>query len=290
MKIARVRIRDTGVESYAVIRDGQASTMTEIRAETGLPVPHDILEFLFGGWIGEVHAHAADLRYDVCLDSCDLLPPIPRPRKILCAAFNYQGHAAKHSTDDARESPVIVIKPPTALCGASAHIVCPSFVRCLDYETELAVIIGRQTKHANIDEAARSVFGYMVLNDVSARDIQFRDGQFTRAKGFDTFAPCGPWITTRDEVANAASLRITTRVNGKMRQDALAGEMMMSPERMISELSRSMTLECGDIIATGTPGGTVLDIEDCEYLSNGDVVESEISGLGTLTNTVMFVG
>lgn len=289
MKIARLRILETGVKTYGIVKNDRISTMEEIRSRAGIPIPPDVLDFMFRGWVDEVESHESELEYGLSMAECELLPPISKPPKILCAAFNYTSHAAKHNTATTREGPVVVMKPSTTLSGANADIVCPSFVRKLDYETELAIIIGKKIKCVDESEAADSIFGYMILNDVSARDIQFSDGQFTRAKGFDTFAPCGPWITTHNKTDSWKSRRIKTKVNGELRQDALASTMTTSPEKMISELSRSMTLECGDILSTGTPGGTILDCENCEYLGTGDVVSSEISGLGSLTNRVVFV-
>ena len=288
MKIARVRMIDKS-ETYGIVNDGRISTMEEIRKNAGIPVPPDISDFLFRGWIKEVSKNLSKLQYATSLEECKLLPPIPDPPKILCAAFNYASHAAKHNTATIRDAPVVIMKPTTTLNGANSDIICPSFVKRLDYETELAIVIGKQTKCVDLKNAADSIFGYMILNDISARDIQFEDGQFTRAKGFDTFAPCGPWITTQDELCSLDSFRIKTSVNGEPRQDALASEMITSPTKMVSELSRSMTLECGDIISTGTPGGTVLDYDDCEYLGHGDLIVSEIFGLGKLTNRVVFV-
>jgi len=282
------RIRAGGEEAYGIVSRGRVFTMGEIRSATGIPVPPSVTEFLFGGWAAEVSRHAGELGGGLALAECELLPPIPSPPKILCAAFNYGSHARGRDTASSPARPVVVMKPATALAGAGSDIVCPSFVRELDYETELAVVIGRRTRRASRAEAASSIFGYMVMNDVSARDVQFGDGQFTRAKGFDTFAPCGPWITTREEAGAAGAMRITTRVNGEARQDALAGEMTLPPEALVSELSRSMTLEPGDVISTGTPGGTALDLEGRPYLRDGDVVESSVSGLGTLRNRVRF--
>ncbi|MCY4252355.1 MAG: fumarylacetoacetate hydrolase family protein [Thaumarchaeota archaeon] len=287
MRVARIRAG--GSESYGIVSGEGIATMGEIRSRTGIPVPPSVTEFLFGGWAEEVAAHAGELEHALGLSECEPLPPIPSPPKIICAAFNYGSHARGRDTASSPARPVIVMKPATALAGARSEIACPSFVRELDYETELAVVIGRRTRSVSREGAASSIFGYMVMNDVSARDIQFGDGQFTRAKGFDTFAPCGPWITTREEAGEPARMRITTRVNGEARQDALAGEMTLSPEALVSELSRSMTLEAGDIISTGTPGGTVLDIGGA-YLRDGDVIESSVSGLGTLRNRVRFTG
>ena len=288
MKVARIRVRDTGAETYGLVRGDRIAAIGEIRTRLGVPVPPRVADFVSGGWAGEVGARASELEYGLGLDECDLLAPVPDPGKILCVAFNYEGHAAGHG-GGGREAPVVVMKPATALCGAGGRIVCPSFVQRLDYETELALVIGRRTKCADTAEAAGSIFGYTILNDISAREIQFGDGQFTRAKGFDTFAPCGPWITTADEAGDPASMRIRTSVNGELRQDALAGSMRKGPETIVSELSRSMTLEPGDIISTGTPGGTALDRDGDGYLADGDLLRSEISGLGALENRVEVV-
>ena len=151
------------------------------------------------------------------------------------------------------------------------------------------MVVGRDCKDVSPAEARAAVFGYMILNDVSARDIQAADGQFTRAKGFDTFAPCGPWVTTADEAGAPERLRLTTRVNGEVRQDALAGGMHIKPFDIVSRLSRTMTLEKGDIISTGTPSGVAMNNPGLEYLKDGDVVEMSISGLGAISNTVRFV-
>jgi 2-keto-4-pentenoate hydratase/2-oxohepta-3-ene-1,7-dioic acid hydratase in catechol pathway len=158
----------------------------------------------------------------------------------------------------------------------------------LDYEAELAVVIGKSTKKVTEEKALESVFGYMVFHDVSARDIQFKDKQFTRGKGIDTFAPCGPWITTRDEVSDPQQLRITTKVNGEVRQDSSSSNMVIPIRKIISALSVTMTLEPGDIISTGTPAGVAMSMKEPRYLKDGDVVEITIERLGTIKNRIVF--
>jgi 2-keto-4-pentenoate hydratase/2-oxohepta-3-ene-1,7-dioic acid hydratase in catechol pathway len=158
----------------------------------------------------------------------------------------------------------------------------------LDYEAELAVVIGKVTKNISEDKAMDSVFGYMVFHDVSARDIQFKDKQFTRGKGIDTFAPCGPWITTKDEVPNPQKLRIITKVNGEVRQNSSSSNMVLSISKIISALSVTMTLEPGDIISTGTPAGVAMSMKDPKYLKDGDIVEITIENLGSIRNRVVF--
>jgi 2-keto-4-pentenoate hydratase/2-oxohepta-3-ene-1,7-dioic acid hydratase in catechol pathway len=158
----------------------------------------------------------------------------------------------------------------------------------LDYEAELAVVIGKQTKKVSEENALDSVFGYMIFHDVSARDVQFKDKQFTRGKGMDTFAPCGPWITTKDEVADPQNLMITTKINNEVRQNSSSSNMVLSIKRIIAGLSRTMTLEAGDIISTGTPAGVAMSMKEPRYLKNGDVVEISIERLGTIRHKIVF--
>jgi len=139
------------------------------------------------------------------------------------------------------------------------------------------------------DDAYDAVFGYMILNDISARDIQFKDKQFTRAKSFDTFAPCGPWITTKDEIDDPHNLRLLTKINGESRQNSSTRNMYLKIPQIISKLSRVMTLESGDIISTGTPEGVALKNPDFPFLKDGDVIEMEVESLGTIKNIVKFI-
>lgn len=288
MKIAR--IRDSKVkETYGIIsKDGKSLvTKAEIQQQTGIPVPPSIKDFMFGGWLDEVKHQEGRLKYDHKVSSIELLVPIPNPPKIICLAFNYYDHARDAGLTPSDE-PVIFMKPRTALNEPFKDVLCPSFVSRLDYEAELAVVIGKRTKNVPEDRAMESVFGYMVLHDVSARDIQFKDKQFTRGKGIDTFAPCGPWITTRDEVEDPQNLKITTKVNGELRQDSSSSNMVIPIRRIISSLSVTMTLEPGDIISTGTPAGVAMSMKEPRYLKNGDVVEISIEKLGTIKNRIVF--
>ena len=216
------------------------------------------------------------------------MAPLPNPQKIVCLAFNYIDHAKEQELTPPSE-PAIFIKPRTTLCGTNSDIVCPRFVKELDYEVELAVIIGKKCKNVSEEEAMNQIFGYMVLNDVSARDIQFQDKQFTRGKSFDTFAPCGPWITTRDEIDEPQNLRLLTNINGEQRQNSNTKNMHLKIPQIISKLSKVMTLESGDIISTGTPEGVALKNPDTPFLKDGDKIHMEIEKLGTIQNTVKFV-
>jgi 2-keto-4-pentenoate hydratase/2-oxohepta-3-ene-1,7-dioic acid hydratase in catechol pathway len=288
MKVAR--IRDSKVkETYGIISDDGKSIVTkaEIQQQTGIPVPPNIKDFMFRGWLDEVRQHKNKLKYSHRVADVEILVPIPNPPKIICLAFNYYDHARDAGLTPSDE-PVIFMKPRTALNEPFRDVICPSFVTRLDYEAELAVVIGKETKKVSEDDALDSVFGYMILHDVSARDIQFKDKQFTRGKGIDTFAPCGPWITTKDEVANPQNLQIVTKVNGEVRQNSSSSNMVIPVRRIISVLSRTMTLEPGDIISTGTPAGVAMSMKEPRYLKDGDVVEITIEKLGTIRNRIVF--
>ncbi len=288
MKIAR--IRDSKVqETYGIIsEDGkQIVTRSEIQQQTGIPVPPNIKDFMFRGWLEEVREHKSKLKYGHKVSDLELLAPIPNPPKIICLAFNYFDHARDAGLTPSDE-PVIFLKPRTALNNPFKDVICPSFVTRLDYEAELAVIIGRETKKVPEDKALDSVFGYMIFHDVSARDIQFKDKQFTRGKGIDTFAPCGPWITTKDEIPDPQKLNIVTKVNGEVRQNSSSSNMVLPIKRIISALSVTMTLEPGDIISTGTPAGVAMSMKEPKYLKDGDTVEITIENLGTIRNRIVF--
>jgi len=151
------------------------------------------------------------------------------------------------------------------------------------------VIIGKNCKNITVEDTSSAIFGYMVFNDVSARDIQFKDKQFTRGKSFDSFAPCGPWITTADEIHDVQNLKLTTKINGELRQNSSTNKMFIKIPEIISKISKVMTLEKGDIIATGTPAGVMLNNPNAVFLKDGDKVEMEIEGLGILKNTIKFV-
>jgi 2-keto-4-pentenoate hydratase/2-oxohepta-3-ene-1,7-dioic acid hydratase in catechol pathway len=285
MKIARLLAHD--METYGFVNGDYVTTKEEITFQTGIPIPQQIKDFLFDGWYDEIKPRVSNLKYTKKISEFKTLAPIPNPSKIICLAFNYKDHAKEQNLIPPDE-PAIIIKPKTTLNGATADIICPSFVSKLDYEIELAVIIGKDCKNITEQAAKDAVFGYMILNDASARDVQAKDKQFTRAKGFDTFAPCGPWITTADEIPDPQNLKMTTKVNGTVRQDSSTSNMFLKIPTIVSMLSKVMTLEKGDIISTGTPAGVMLNKPDAVYLKNGDKIEMEIEGLGKLENTIKF--
>lgn len=288
MKIGSIRIKGLG-ETYGIISSDGKNIITKLdfQEQTGVPIPQTIKEFILRGWINEVKKYINDITFSNKLNDTDLLAPIPDPSKIICLAFNYYDHARDAGLTPSDE-PVIFIKPRTALNNPFNDVVCPSFVERLDYEAELAVIIGKNTKNIESGNAADYIFGYTILHDVSARDIQFKDKQFTRGKSIDTFAPCGPWITTKDEINDPQNLQIVTKVNGEIRQNSSSSKMVISIERIISSLSKVMTLEAGDIISTGTPAGVAMSMKEPKYLKNGDIVEITIENLGTIRNRITF--
>jgi len=286
MRIARL-LHDNN-ETYGFVKGDKVSTKDEITYLTGVPIPQNVKDFLFDGWYDEIENKIKDLPYEENISKYKLLSPIPNPNKIICLAFNYVDHAKEQGLQ-APEDPSIVIKPRTALNSTESDIICPDFVTQLDYEIELALIIGKNCKNISIEDASSAIFGYMVFNDVSARDIQFKDKQFTRGKSFDSFAPCGPWITTADEIQDVQNLKMTTKINGEIRQNSSTNNMFIKIPEIISKISKVMTLEKGDIISTGTPAGVMLNKPNAVFLKDGDKVEMEIEDLGILNNTVKIV-
>ena len=219
------------------------------------------------------------------LNEARLMAPIASPPKILCLGLNFATHVTETKEKQPQE-PVIFMKPHTAVVGPDDKIVKRPFVKELDYEGELAIVIGKKGKDVSIAEAPDYVFGYTILNDVSARDFQFRGSQWTPGKSFDTFAPTGPCITMSNQLPNPNNLRIKTWVNDELRQNGNTCDMIFSVAQIIYHLSRVMTLEPCDIIATGTPSGVAMAMKPPKWLNSGDVVRIEIEGIGTLENTV----
>ena len=214
-----------------------------------------------------------------------VLPPVVRPGKIIAVGRNYREHAAEEAVG-VPEAPLLFAKLPSALVGDGATVTwSASLTAQVDYEAELAVVIGRQARNVPVESALEYVLGYSCLNDISARDLQVLDGQWTRAKGLDGFCPMGPWIVTSDEIPEPGALRIQCRVNGEVRQDASTAALVHGVAELIAYCSRSFTLEPGDIIATGTPGGVGAFRDPPVFLADGDVLEVTIEGIGSLRNT-----
>ena len=227
------------------------------------------------------------------LSAVTLLAPIPRPRQdIICLGMNYRDHlteAANYDSAFAKERPVTVYfsKRVSQAVAPEGFIEShPGLVERLDYEAELAVIIGRTVKNVKAADAADYIFGYTILNDVSARLLQTSHKQFYFGKSLDGFTPMGPCITTADEIAFPPALTLTTQVNGELRQNSNTELLLNSIAEIIEELSSGMTLLPGTIIATGTPAGVGMGFNPPKFLKPGDVVECSIEGIGTLRNTV----
>ncbi len=219
------------------------------------------------------------------LKELKLYSPVTRPSKIICLLLNYEGHAREQNKEPP-EHPTVFAKAPSALCGPFDDIVIWPGVDMIDAEAELAVVIGREGRLIGIEEAMDYVAGYMIFNDVSARRIQRNDRQYFRGKSFDTFAPCGPWLMTPDEIKDPHALRITQRLNGEIMQDANTSELISTLPEIISYLSKGMTLMPGDIIATGTPAGVGVFRDPPVHLQDGDIVEIEIEGIGAISSRV----
>ena len=223
---------------------------------------------------GEPYAAIERSGETAALSEVELLAPC-EPSKIVAVGINYAAHAPEFGLAVPGE-PLLFLKPPSAVIGPGAAIMLPPMSQQVEYEGELAVVVGRRTKAVDEDEALAAVFGYTCINDVTARDLQKRDVQFTRAKGFDTFAPLGPWIETD---LDPADLGLATTVNGARRQEARTSLMVRAVPALVSFISQVMTLNPGDVIATGTPAGV-------GPLAPGDTVTVTIEGIGTLANRV----
>ncbi len=219
------------------------------------------------------------------LDSIEFLPAV-YPSKILAIGRNYAEHAAEGGAE-LPKAPLLFNKLPNALSAHNAPIVLPTISEQVDFEAELAVIIGRTTKRVSEAEALDYVFGYSLINDVSARDLQFGDGQWTRGKSLDTFAPLGPFITTRDEIEDVQTLKIEGVLNGQIMQSSNTARMIFQVAYLVSYLSQGITLQPGDVIASGTPDGVGIFRKPPVLLKPGDVFEVKIEKVGTLRNPVV---
>lgn len=216
--------------------------------------------------------------------------PLARPGKFICVGLNYALHA-KEGGHDIPTYPSLFVRWPTSLVAAEAPVVRPGVSEQLDYEGELTIVIGKGGRHIEEKDALDHVFGYTIFNDVSVRAYQRKTSQWTPGKNFDGTGPLGPVVVTADELPPGASgLRITTRVNGETRQDSNTSDMIFSTARIIAILSEFMTLEPGDVIATGTPSGVAHAMKPPGWLKAGDKVEVEIEGIGILSNPVVDEG
>ncbi len=211
--------------------------------------------------------------------------PFDRPSKIVCVGLNYVDHATE-SKMEVPERPLLFAKWPNCLTGHGDPIVLPAYAKEVDYEAELGIVIGRAASGVSQDDALDHVAGYTCANDVSARDVQFADGQWTRGKSFDTFCPVGPTVVPASEIGDPQNLRVRCLVNGEALQDASTADMIFPIAELIAYISDGIRLEPGDLVLTGTPPGVGFARTPPIYLEDGDEVTVEIEGVGTLTNPV----
>jgi 2-keto-4-pentenoate hydratase/2-oxohepta-3-ene-1,7-dioic acid hydratase in catechol pathway len=289
-----VRYLHSGVESYGLLNDDKIISLPTLADALEISLSSTIEEFI---GVGEEGMRTVEqLMRDstktekrkaiINVGDASFLAPVSSPPKIICLGLNYRDHA-EESGADIPDEPIIFMKPRTAIIGPDEPIIQPTFVKELDYEAELAIIIGKRGRNIPVSEAKKYVFGYTAFNDVSAREIQFKDRQWTRGKSFDTFAPMGPYVTTADQIGNPSNLNIRTRVNGELRQNSSTKNMVFNVYEVIHHISLVMTVEPCDIIATGTPAGVAVFMKPTpKFLSPGDLVEVEIENIGTLRNKV----
>ena len=222
----------------------------------------------------------------VQLNELSLGPPLPDPDKILCLGFNYKAHVTEMVTETP-VTPNIFAKFRNGLIGSGDKIVLPRASTEIDYEGELAAIIGQQCRDVSVSEALNFVAGYTALNDVTARDLQFRTSQWTLGKAIDSFCPMGPALALAEEIPDPQALELTTRLNGEIVQQTSCAAMVFSVAETVAAISSVITLEPGDVISTGTPEGVGWKHDPPRFLLAGDVIEVEISGIGTLRNEVV---
>lgn len=229
-----------------------------------------------------------DFRFFSKTSSFQLLPPVLNPQKILCIALNYKGHCDEQNKPYPTE-PVFFSKFASALVGPKGNIIAHKISNQIDWEVELAVIIGKQAKHVKKSEAFDYVFGYSVAQDISARDWQKQrnGGQFLIGKSMDTFCPLGPAIVHKSQVPNPTDLAISCKINGELKQSGRTSELIFTIEDIIEQITQCITLEPGDVLLTGTPSGVGMHRNPPEFLKPGDVIESTIESLGTITNKVV---
>jgi 2-keto-4-pentenoate hydratase/2-oxohepta-3-ene-1,7-dioic acid hydratase in catechol pathway len=283
---------DLAAQALTIIGPDQMQDLID-KYDTWKHLIQSIMDKMAGRRFSEVKTFAS-IGAVHTLDDVELAAPIPRPHKnIMCLGLNYAEHAKESAEARGRSASlpdhaVIFTKAPTTANGPFGDIVIdPAVSEEVDWEAELAVIIGKTGKNIREEDAMDFVFGYTVLNDVTARDLQSQHKQYFKGKSIDGYCPMGPWIVTADEVADPQQLPIRLRVNGVVKQESNTSMMINSVSQIIAILSRGMTLEPGDIISTGTPGGVGFARNPPEFLKAGDVVETEIEGIGTMRNRVV---
>ena len=299
MKLLTYKTQDTEPR-LGFIHNNQVIDMEDFGEISNFPLPNDMLDLIDMGFeiIEEITEMVAEtpenffeeISYE--LSEVTLLAPIEKPRKnIIGIGLNYTEHVAESArtldtTGKLPQKPIIFSKPPTTVTATNTSIIKNTkLTEQLDWEVELAVIIGKKGKYVANAEAMDYVFGYTVINDISARDCR-REGQWIVSKGQDTFAPMGPYLVTKDEIENPHNLNLSLKLNGVEKQNSNTKFLLFNINDLIEDLSNVFTLEPGDIIATGTPAGVGAGRSPQEWMYDGDVVEATVEGIGTITNTV----
>lgn len=284
----------------AFMHNNKAVDLADFGDVTNFPLPSSILELIDMGFevIAEINellaevsvAELDEISYD--LNEIQILAPIPTPRKnIIGIGLNYTEHVAESArtldtTGKLPQKPIIFSKPPTAVTGPETNILLNSqLTQQLDWEVELAVVISKKGKYVAKENALDYVFGYTIINDISARDCR-REGQWIVSKGQDTFAPMGPFLVTKDEIENPHNLNLSLKINGVEKQNSNTQFMLFNINDLIEDLSTVFTIEAGDVIATGTPAGVGAGRNPQEWMKDGDVVECYVEKIGRLKNTV----
>ncbi|WP_227377650.1 fumarylacetoacetate hydrolase family protein [Haladaptatus halobius] len=276
-----VRYTASGNPQWGVLLNGKVYALNAL--PTGTPILSEIGDVSYRQAIRRAVENEALPVLDH--GNISLLAPIPKPGKIICAGMNYHDHAEEQD-EEIPEDPLLFAKAPTTVTNPGSPIVHPIDVEEVDYEVELGVVVGRTGRRIDAGEADDYVAGYTVINDVSARDAQFSDGQFFRGKSYDTFSPMGPTLVAGDEF-DPNAVNVELRVNGDIKQSSNTEEFIFDVGELISYISNVMTLRPGDVISTGTPGGVGIFRDPPELLEPGDVVEAEIEGIGILENSVV---
>ena len=299
MKLLTYKIADSE-SRLGFIHNNKVVDMEDFGGISNFPLPNDMLELIDMGF--EVIAEITDLIKETraqdfeaisyAMEAVTVLAPIEKPRKnIIGIGLNYTEHVAESSrtldtTGKLPQKPIIFSKPPTTVTATQTEILLNrNLTQQLDWECELAVVISKKGKYVPKEEAMDYVFGYTVINDISARDCR-REGQWIVSKGQDTFAPMGPVLVTKDEIENPHNLNVSLKLNGVEKQNSNTKFMLFNINDLVNDLSTVFTLEAGDIIATGTPAGVGAGRNPQEWMWNGDVVEATVEGIGTIVNTI----
>jgi 2-keto-4-pentenoate hydratase/2-oxohepta-3-ene-1,7-dioic acid hydratase in catechol pathway len=276
--------RDAGSAKLGVVVDDAVVDLAEAAPE----LPRDLAALLAAGPAALARAAAAgsNARRRLPLEGLTLGPPLVRPPKFLAIGLNYADHVAESGVEPPK-LPTVFNKQSTCVAGPRDGIHLPRVSSALDYEGELGFVIGRRCRHVPRARAHEVIAGYLVVNDVTVRDWQLRVPTWTMGKSFDTHGPIGPWLTTADEVGDPHGLRLRTLVNGEVRQDSNTKQLIFDCYALVEHLSTAFTLEPGDVVSTGTPGGVGIALRPPRLLQVGDVVRVEIEGLGALENEVV---